>query len=215
MKLIVSDFDLTLFDDNYDENIKLVNDFVDKGNIFVIATGRSYELLEKEIKNKNIKFTYLICSDGAVILDENLNILKQTVFDECINEIIDNLKKDTNLLSIDIDFNETGISGVYCIFNSIDYASKVLENIKHKYDVDGYATTHGINIINKGISKVKGVDYIKENLNIKDENIYTVGDNINDKEMINKYNGYWIKGKNINSVSNFKEFIEKVSGLIS
>ena len=207
MKLIVSDFDLTFFDDNYDENIKLVNGFVDKGNIFVIATGRSYELLEKEIKNKNIKFKYLICSDGAVILDDSLNILKQIVFDECINEIIENLKKDTNLLSIDIDSNAEGISGVYCIFNDIEYASKVLENIKQKYNVDGYVTTHGINIINKSISKVNGIDYIKGILKIEDKNIYTVGDSINDVEMIEKYNGYWI-GKN--NLSNFKEFIEKI-----
>ena len=207
MKLIVSDFDLTFFDDNYDENIKLVNDFVDKGNIFVIATGRSYELLEKKIKSKNIKFKYLICYDGAIILDENLNILKQIVFDECINEIIEHLKKDSNLLSIDIDSSAEGISGVYCIFNSIDYASKVLENIKQKYNVDGYVTTHGINIINKGISKVNGIDYIKGILKIEDENICTVGDSINDVEMIEKYNGYWI-GKN--NFSNFKEFIEKI-----
>lgn len=207
MKLIVSDFDLTFFDDNYDENIKLVNDFVDKGNIFVIATGRSYELLKKEIENKNIKFKYLICSDGAIILDETLNILKQIVFDECINEIIEHLKKDSNLLSIDIDSNQIGISGVYCIFNDIEYASKVLENIKQKYNVDGYVTTHGINIINKGISKVNGIDYIKGILKIEDENIYTVGDSINDVEMIEKYNGYWI-GKN--NLSNFKEFIEKI-----
>lgn len=207
MKLIVSDFDLTFFDDNYAENIKLINDFVDKGNIFVIATGRSYELLKKEIENKNIKFKYLICSDGAIILDETLNILKQIVFDECINEIIEHLKKDSNLLSIDIDSNAEGISGVYCIFNDIEYASKALENIKKKYNVDGYVTTHGINIINKGISKVNGIDYIKGILKIEDKNIYTVGDSINDVEMIEKYNGYWI-GKN--NLSNFKEFIEKI-----
>ena len=212
MKLIVSDFDLTFFDDDYDENITLANDFVDKGNIFVIATGRSYELLKKEIENKKIKFKYLICSDGAVILDENLNVLKQVVFEQnYINKIIENLKKDINLSSIDIDSNEMGISGVYCVFNDIKYARRVLENIKKEYNVDGYVTTHGINIVKKNISKVNGIDYIKEILKIKDENIYTIGDNINDLEMINKYNGYWIKGEKINGVSNFKEFIKKVS----
>ena len=91
MKLIVSDFDLTFFDENYDENIELINSFVDKGNMFIIATGRSYELLKKEIENKNIKFKYLICSDGAVILDENLNIIRQIVFDDYIIEIIEYL----------------------------------------------------------------------------------------------------------------------------
>lgn len=209
MKLIVSDFDLTFFDENYDENIKLINNFVDKGNMFVIATGRSYELLKKEIENKNIKFKYLICSDGAVILDENLNILRQIVFDDYIIEIIEYLKKDTNLLSIDIDSNNLGISGVYCVFDDMEYAKVVLGFILNNYNVDGYITTHGINIINKGISKVNGIDYIKDILKIKDENIYTVGDNVNDLEMITKYNGYWVGNKN-NSVNNFKEFIEQI-----
>lgn len=209
MKLIVSDFDLTFFDENYDENIELINSFVDKGNMFIIATGRSYELLKKEIENKNIKFKYLICSDGAVILDENLNILRQIVFDDYITEIIEILKKDPNLLSIDIDSNNFGISGVYCVFNDIKYAKVVLENILNNYNVDSYVTTHGINIINKGISKVNGIDYIKDILKIKEENIYTVGDNVNDLEMIEKYHGYWIGNTN-NSVNNFKEFIEKI-----
>ena len=209
MKLIVSDFDLTFFDGNYDENIKLVNNFVDKGNMFVIATGRSYELLKKELENKNIKFKYLICSDGAVILDENLNILRQIVFEDYIIEIIEYLKKDANLLSIDIDSNNLGISGVYCVFDDMEYAKVVLENILKNYNVDGYVTTHGINIINKGISKLDGIDYIKDILKIKEENIYTVGDNINDLEMIEKYHGYWIGNKN-NSLNSFKEFIEKI-----
>lgn len=210
MKLIVSDFDLTFFDENYDENIELINNFVDKGNMLVIATGRSCELLKKEIENKNIKFKYLICSDGAVILDENLNILRQIVFDDYITEIIEILKKDTNLLSIDIDSNNLGISGVYCVFNDMEYAKKVLENILNKYNVDGYVTNHGINIINKGISKLDGIDYIKDILKIKEEDIYTVGDNVNDLEMIEKYNGYWINGNKVNNVDNFKEFIKLI-----
>jgi len=207
MKLVVSDFDLTFYDSNYDDNIDLVNSFVEKGNLFVIATGRSVEGLKKVIKDKNIKFKYLVCSDGSVILDENFNILHSIVFEpNIINEIVNKLQNDENLTLLDVDTNNKGISAVYAAFNSMEYAEEVLDNILNNYDVKGYVSTHGIKIINKNISKVNGIDYIKNIINIDNENIYTIGDRINDFEMVDKYNGYLI-GRNI---SGFKEFIEKI-----
>ena len=203
MKLIVSDFDLTLFDDNYDENIKLVNELNEEDFMFVIATGRSIDLLKKDLKN--INFKYLICSDGSVILDDKFDMLKSITFSkDIIDEIITLLKNDSNLVRIEIDENIKGISGVYAVFNDLKYAGERLNYIIKNYDVSGYVSTNGINIINKNISKVEGIEYIKKITGIND--IYTIGDNINDLEMISKYNGYMI-GK---EVKNFKEFIEKI-----
>ena len=48
MKIVVSDFDNTFFTDKYLENIDIINDFVNKGNKFVIATGRPLYLLKKD-----------------------------------------------------------------------------------------------------------------------------------------------------------------------
>jgi len=207
MKLIISDFDLTFYDSNYEENIELINNFVNKGNMFVIATGRSINLLKKDIENKNIKFQYLICSDGSVILNDKFNILKNIVFEQqVVNEIIDLLQNDTNLIKLEIDKNNDGISGVYAVFNDKDYARKRLEYILNRYNVSGYVSTHGINIINKNISKVIGIEYIKNIINIDDTDIYTIGDNVNDLEMTKKYNGYIIG----NNIKNFKEFIMKL-----
>ena len=79
-------------------------------------------------------------------------------------------------------------------------------NTLKKYDVKGYVSTHGIKIINKNISKVSGIEYVKNIIDIADDNIYTIGDRINDFEMINKYNGYLIG----NQVNSFKEFLEKI-----
>lgn len=207
MKLIVSDFDLTFFDQNYDENIRLINKFVEKGNIFVIATGRGFESLKKDVENKNIKYQYLVCSDGSVILDKDFNLLQTVVFEpKIINEIIEKIQTDNNLKLLEIDENNDGISAIYAKFSSMEYATHILSDILKQYDVKGYVSTHGIKIINKNISKVSGVEYIKKILNCSDKDIYAIGDRINDFEMINKYNGYLI-GKDI---SNFKEFIEKI-----
>ena len=40
MKLLVTDFDGTLYTDDYNKNIEALNKFKQKGNKIVIATGR-------------------------------------------------------------------------------------------------------------------------------------------------------------------------------
>ena len=49
MKLIITDFDGTLYDDNYFENIKFL-ECIKKDYDIVIATGRNYNSLKKNLK---------------------------------------------------------------------------------------------------------------------------------------------------------------------
>ena len=54
MRIIASDFDETLFikDENqFSKNIKAIDNFINKGNIFVIITGRIYPDI-KQLLNK-------------------------------------------------------------------------------------------------------------------------------------------------------------------
>ena len=52
-KVLVVDYDRTLFINNSDmlNNINSINKFRENGNIFIIATGRTYNSLKKEIDN--------------------------------------------------------------------------------------------------------------------------------------------------------------------
>ncbi len=75
MKILISDFDKTFYTENYDNNIKLINEFVNAGNKFVIATGRSYTSIKKEINKYNIPYNYLICNNGSVIFNEQDEII--------------------------------------------------------------------------------------------------------------------------------------------
>lgn len=47
-----------------------------------------------------------------------------------------------------------------------------------------------VKIINKKCNKVNAIDIIKKIEKIEDEKIYTIGDDINDIQMISKYHGY-------------------------
>ena len=213
MKLIVSDFDNTFYSDNYEENIILINEFVNKGNLFVIATGRPFDLLKKDIQNKNIAFEYLICTDGAVVYDKDFNILKLDYMNKLVAlKILEELKENKNIEKVYLNIENDFICGVYGLYKDYKKAKQLLEIIKTNYDFDGYLGLHWINIINKNITKIDGIEYVKNKINIKDSDIYTIGDNVNDLTMINKYNGFIISQNNQNNcVKNFKEFMEKIN----
>jgi len=70
MDLLVTDFDGTFYDNNYENNIKFIESL---SNInFVIATGRNFPSLKKDLK---IKCDYYICNDGGYILDKDYNLI--------------------------------------------------------------------------------------------------------------------------------------------
>ena len=94
MNLLVSDFDKTFFTSDYVKNIKIVNDFVDNNNIFVIATGRNVSHLLTDIINVNLKYKYLICNDGGIIYNSDLKeIFRKDISKKSLNIIINIVKK--------------------------------------------------------------------------------------------------------------------------
>ena len=74
MKVLVSDFDLTLYDDNYANNVLAIKKFVKEGNIFIIATGRSMYDLERDLVD--IPCKWYICKDGASIYNDKKELYK-------------------------------------------------------------------------------------------------------------------------------------------
>ena len=62
MKLLVSDFDGTLFIDypSLEKNIHAIQRFREEGNLFVINSGRNYTSLMKEIKQYQMDLKYSI-----------------------------------------------------------------------------------------------------------------------------------------------------------
>ncbi len=225
MKVIVSDFDFTFFTDEYLENIRLINDFVAKGNMFIIATGRNLTHLKKDIKGFNINYEYLICNDGGIIFDKNGNIIYQKDINPDIVESIFNvLNNDKNIkvsyVDDSVNYTTDTKSKANAIIGSyIDskLASNTLSKIVKEYNqVHGYLSDNWINITDISVNKANGVEYLKNYLNIDQDNIYTIGDNVNDIQMLNNYHGYLIES-NLNLicgegvVKSFKDLIKIIN----
>ncbi|MDD4718585.1 MAG: HAD-IIB family hydrolase [Bacilli bacterium] len=227
MKVLVSDFDDTLFTKDYIKNIKKINEFVNNGNMFIIATGRNLNQLLKDIEGRNINFSYLICNDGGTIFDKDLNLVSRIDIDPQIAEyLLEELNNDNNISKVLVDngfhyFEHTDVLNNALIGRYIDKdkAQTRIDELMSKYDnINAYLSHNWINIGNKKISKGNAIKYLEELLNLNKNHIYTVGDNINDISMNEMFNGYYIENNSqpelievsIGSAKSVKELIIKI-----
>ncbi|MBE6139215.1 MAG: hypothetical protein E7174_01735 [Firmicutes bacterium] len=207
MNLIVTDFDGTFYDKNYDKNIELIKKY---NNIdFVIATGRNFTSLKKDLK---INCKYYICNDGGYILDNNYNLLYRnsinketvkTIHSRIIELGYDYFFDNINTFSKDIVNNINKISIKIKDNNAEEDMKYILNELN---DVYAYISTNWINILSIDSKKGNAIDYISKLNNYK--NIYVVGNDINDYDMLKKYNGYFISKKESNNFNTIKCFLE-------
>ena len=224
-KVLVVDYDRTLFINNSDmlNNINSINKFRENGNIFIIATGRTYNSLKKEIDKYNIEYDYLILNHGSLVIKKDKSTLfhykidKNILFD--ITNYLSKYKpksvmysyytEDTN------DINNPDISKITIVFQKdIESFKKVLLDIVKKYNnkLNIYFTqNYEIEIISKETNKSRAIDLLMKKANFKKENIYTIGDSYTDIDMINDYNGSCME-KSIDILKNNKN-IKKYSSV--
>ena len=226
-KLLVSDYDQTFYinDEDIEKNKIAVNEFRKKGNIFVIATGRSYADFMKKKNQYNIEYDYLIINHGATILDKKENI----IFNEKIpNEILDSLKFDLHIensernfccsiLESRVDFEYKNLTKIHVKYNDLEYSNKILKKLEEKYNsfLNSYLVSgNSIEIISKNANKSKAIKLLSKEIEIGQEKIYTIGDGYSDIEMVKDYNGYAMK-ESVDELKNVAlEEIDSVSDLI-
>lgn len=229
-KILVSDFDNTLYKNNNDLilNIDTINSFVEKENIFIIATGRCYKDISKFVVKYNIPHNYLICNDGATIFDNKGKLIyKKDIIHDTGVKIIEYLESKNlmNITYIDTGFDYTkdinyDFNGVIIrVFNK-EESQILLNNIINKFDgIHGYISDNWINIIEKSVNKSSGIKVLCKMNNYDKNNIYTIGDTINDISMIKSYNSACMANstadlkanctKSFNSVREYIKYIEE------
>ena len=211
MKLLVSDYDGTLITFHNKPNIfdkavlesnkKLIEEFIDKGNIFSIISGRTTASLLHEIDKYKIMYNYLLPYRGRVILDSNNNIISTKSFDtKLVQNIIKIIKENSTTAKV-------------LLFDSYGYTTDVeniveikIKNLTNRKIIDyllilikrykGLSLRISNNYkevtITSNFNKALGVEHLieKEKLILKSNDIYTIGDAKSDFEMIASYNGF-------------------------
>ena len=199
MKILISDFDKTFYTENYDNNIKLINEFVTAGNKFVIATGRPLYFLEPSIEGKNINYYNLICSDGTVIFDKNNKILFQEVIKkETIQTLIEKIRNNPHISDYYLNTAYENTKDINVIANGFlgvpidrDESQKFIDELPETDEnIKGYLSHKWINIISKNASKSSAIKKLIEINNWNYEDIYVAGDYYNDIEMNKDYQSF-------------------------
>lgn len=202
MKILASDFDNTIYylDDKNknNKNVEAIRKFVSYGNIFCIITGRNYADLKKIISEYDIPYTYLVCADGAQIFNyidypiDTTYLTRNEI--EKIRDILDYLKCDYYL---DDGYNKTEYLDdcVKIVVNCTDAneKEKIVNAIKSKMDIHIYASRFHVNIINKSVNKMVAIKKLFNIENLDYNDLYVIGDNDNDYEMLKEFKGGVIK----------------------
>ena len=226
-KILVSDYDQTFYLNDHDIEInkKEVENFKKYGNIFIIATGRSFLDFKSKVNAYDINYDYVILNHGATVLDKYDNIIFN--FPIC-NEVIKNIKKDVFLeecinnfccseLKSRVDFTHKNLTKIHIKYATKDKAIQVNNKIISKYSkyvISYYVTSNSIEIISNKTNKSDAIKLLTQNLNVNNIDVYSIGDGYSDIEMVKDFNGYCMK----NSVNELKQVaiseVETVSELI-
>lgn len=231
MKLLVSDYDLTLnvLDFGVWFNVNAINKFRENGNTFFLNTGRDYKSIKREINKYHINYDYLGCNDGNLILNRNNDII---FCSDLPNDYLLEIEKLKN--NYDIDINIFKYQG-----NVLEYEIRTLPNWNLDLNIRYLASKNNLcvkkfeesKIINsklqrvwiyylydEKVNKASATALVAQLENIEKCDIFTIGDNHNDLEMLREFNGYtfpWGK-KEVKNVSNgqvlsVRNLVKKIS----
>ena len=228
-KILISDYDGTFYQNDLDikKNIDKVNEFRTLGNLFVLATGRSYVDLKQKIDKYKIPYDYLILNHGALLLSKDLEIIKVFTLDkELSDSILDyaNNNKDIydvvliNTFKKRVD-DTSNVVKIMLKLYSYEKAFEVKNYIDESYtnirsylvrDEDYYL----VEIVSSEASKSFMIEKILEKEKIVKKNVFTIGDGINDIDMIKNYNGYRVKNSYMELSSITNKVVDSVSDLL-
>lgn len=197
MKILASDFDNTLFvnnDDVFSRNIISIREFILHGNVFCITTGKNYSDIKGILTKYNILYSYLICEDCAKIYNNMDYCIDTVMINSKIVETCVQIFENNNLsYYLDDGYNRTNnVSDcvkVVGIYDDRNKALKILDEIKSKVDVYGYLSKSHINIVDKSVNKCNALKRLLNMEGLSNNEVYVIGDEINDLELVRSFNG--------------------------
>ena len=201
MKFLASDFDNTLYikdGEKFTKNIMSLKDFISRGNMFCIITGRSYTSIKILLEKYNIPYTYLICEDGAKVFNSVDYCISSTMLP---SQEVEKIKKVFEKNNIDcfledgynITENPDDCVKVLATYQDKNLANKVVDELQKTTNTYAYVSSKHINVTSRATNKKIALEELISLENISKDNMYVIGDDINDYEMLQEFNGALMK----------------------
>lgn len=200
-KMLVSDYDGTynLHNDktnNIQKNNLFVSSFIDSNNIFMFATGRTYNSIYDEFVKYNLRANYISCANGNVLFDSKFNLINYNRISYQNLLILKDYYDLFEFIEKKNPYGETADNEIveYClIYNSYLSKNKFLEFLLKKGNFSYYHEPTNplmIHIFEKDNNKFESIQFVSQKENVNPKNIFTIGDGYNDIAMIKNYNGF-------------------------
>ena len=191
--------------------------------------------LVKTEKTQSYKCNFLIANNGAVICDGEMNVLSQTKCEPdiiiplvktlfelncplaciCGSTFEDTYIKPDKEHCEEDEFTLDNMPDIP-FFNQIstiletdDEATEVVRALKERFSDKLNPLQNGrcIDIVPKGVDKASGIYALLDTIGAKKEDVITVGDNINDADMIREFYSYAME----NGVDAIKQLADKTA----
>lgn len=192
MKIFASDYDGTIKIDNKvsERNLDALKMWKEKGNLFGIVTGRSFESILQEQSVYGYDLDFLICNNGGVIFDQKGELLKSFTIDlEPALQLIDEIRS--------CDCNS------FVLNNGFQRAKEVVRNDDEDYKYGKYSSDYSVEkiIMEKKICQIV--------ISINDNEVgKCIAQDINDR-----YHGIVEAYPNVNCVDIVPAGVSKATGL--
>jgi len=244
MKILASDYDGTFNRGGTvcKADIEAVEKWRTAGNLFGLVTGRGYQGAVHEMNYYGVKYDFLICNNGAVIFDANGNCLSEaTGNNDVLKHLVEYIIKFNGeraaiscgkyryCVVLDekhveeenwIDFKE--IDNIEFGFTQVDTnaitdqnAAELAAEINQKLN-GVYAHQNGTNvdITPIGVNKPQGIYSLMRKMKVEKNNVFVIGDNLNDLAMIKEFNGAAVKSGNPDVICKASGVYESVGEFI-
>lgn len=228
-KILASDYDGTFYlnEKNIKENVKEVKDFRKKGNIFMIATGNNYENFIKTVNKYHIEYDYLILDDGGMTIDNKNNVISANFIDsKVVKEISNIVQAECGNVAIFNQWKEiekgkkNKITKISTRIKDLKIAKRFAKKLNNLYKdyIRAYTMIFKdmniVEIISNKIDKKEAIEKISNIENVKNSNVYVIGDGYNDVNMIKHFNGYCMSNSVSELLKSCKNHVPSVSHLI-
>lgn len=243
MKLLVSDFDGTLYQNHMidQDTLLQIKHWQNAGNYFIIATGRDFPSLVEKIKHYQISPDFIIGNNGATINQIALTKINQAMYRLLVDRIVSNeeifreikishLSKN-KIYSKRSTFTELKLKGLQNFFleekviqlsvkaYSVEKANQFIEAHASNFpEVSFLGNIETIDIVGSSVNKLFTIQQLIKQLEISEKNVFTIGDGLNDWQMVNRYQSAsfpWADSLLIKAVDhqvhNVGEFIKQIS----
>ncbi|HHU83630.1 MAG TPA: HAD hydrolase family protein [Clostridiales bacterium] len=234
-KLLASDYDNTLKNQGVvsKEDMKAIEKWRENGNLFVVVTGR-FEKPEELL----IPIDACICCSGnKVVLDDRneyvyfgsnaelAGLAKECVKHESTDNVFNICTPNGNFRFgfadlVKNDFSQLGdipeFLQVSLLFDNDVDCEKVCESIRE--NVDGLNVLQNgrcVDVLPQKMNKAVGIRDFADKRGIEEKNIITVGDAMNDYDMLKSYNGYVIEHGHPELIRAIGQTTKSVARLIS